>query len=148
MKQKVMAFGTFDYLHAGHENYLKEAAALGDQLIVVVARDRTAESIRGTKPDHNERTRLANIKELPFVTKAVLGDLNDKYKILKKYKPDIIALGYDQFIFTQQLSKVLILFKLNSRIVRLKPYKPDMCKSSLIRKKTIECPSQSLPSVV
>ena len=141
-----MAFGTFDHLHAGHENYLQKAAELGDELIVVIARDRTAESIRGTRPDNKEKKRLAAIRALPNVTKAVLGNLEDKYKVLKKHKPDIIALGYDQFVFTQQLSKVLITLKLNSHIVRLDPYKPDMYKSSLIRKKTLKCPSKSLPN--
>ncbi|MBT5016475.1 adenylyltransferase/cytidyltransferase family protein [Candidatus Peregrinibacteria bacterium] len=146
MKKKVIAFGTFDYLHAGHENYLKKAAELGDQLIVVIARDRTANSIRGKYPDHKEKKRLATVKALPFVTKAVLGDLEDKYKVLKKHKPDIIALGYDQFVFTQQLSKILIGLKLNSKITRLKPYKPEMYKSSLIRKTSLKCPSPSLSS--
>ncbi len=147
MKKKVMAFGTFDYLHAGHENYLKKAAALGEQLIVVIARDRTAESIRGTCPDHSERQRLNRIKALPYVTKAVLGDLNDKYKVLKKHKPDVIVLGYDQFVFTQQLSKVLITLKSAAEIVRLKPYKPEMYKSSIIRETSLKCPSKPLQVV-
>ncbi len=146
MKKKVIAFGTFDHLHAGHENYLKEAAKLGEQLIVVIARDRTANSIRGKYPDHKEKIRLATIKALPYVTKAVLGDLEDKYKVLKKHKPSVIVLGYDQFVFTQQLSKVLIELKLDSQIVRLKPYKPEMYKSSLIRRTSLKCPSPSLSS--
>ncbi len=140
MKKKVMTFGTFDYLHAGHENYLKEARALGDQLIVIVARDRTAESIRGKRPDHSERKRLAAIKALPYVDKALLGDLEDKYKVIKKVKPYIIALGYDQFIFTQQLNRLLIDLKLNTIVMRLKPYHPEMYKSSLI-KRTLSTPA-------
>lgn len=128
-----MAFGTFDYLHAGHENYLRQAAELGDELIVVVARDRTARSIRGFAPDHREKERLKTLRKLPYVTKAVLGEHEDKYKVLRKFKPDIIALGYDQFVFTHPLNKILIDFKLNAKIVRLAPYEPQMYKSSLIR---------------
>ena len=134
MKTKVMAFGTFDYLHAGHEYFLKEASQLGDQLIVVVARDRTAESIRGQKPDHHERQRIANVKTLPFVTKVVLGDHEDKYKVIRKYKPGVIALGYDQFVFTQRLNRVLIDLKLNTQVKRLEPYRPEIYKSSLIKR--------------
>lgn len=128
-----MAFGTFDYLHAGHESYLQNASALGEELIVVVARDRTAGSIRGHAPDHNEKARLKAVQALPYVTKAVLGNHEDKYKVIRQFRPDTLALGYDQFVFTQQLHKVLIGLKLNAQIVRLEPYKPEMYKSSLIR---------------
>lgn len=131
-----MAFGTFDYLHAGHENYLQQAAGLGDELYVVVARDRTAQSIRGFSPDHKEKVRLKMIEAIPYVTKAVLGDIEDKYKVLRKYKPDVIALGYDQFVFTHNLNKILIDYKLNTKIIRLIPYEPQMYKSSLIRART------------
>lgn len=132
-KTRVLAFGTFDYIHAGHENYLNQAAALGDELYVIVARDQTAQSIRGFSPDHKEKTRLKMINALPYVTKAMLGDLEDKYKVLRKFKPDVIALGYDQFVFTHNLNKILIDFKLNTKIVRLASYEPQMYKSSLIR---------------
>jgi FAD synthetase len=133
-KTKVMAFGTFDYLHAGHESYLKQASELGDQLIVVIARDRTANSIRGFEPDHNERKRMNAVKALPFVDKVILGEYDDKYKVIRKNKPNTIALGYDQFVFTHQLNKVLIELKLDTKIVRLESYNPEMYKSSIIRK--------------
>ncbi|MFA5843153.1 MAG: adenylyltransferase/cytidyltransferase family protein [Candidatus Gracilibacteria bacterium] len=133
MKTRVMAFGTFEYLHAGHESYLKKAAELGEELIVVVARDQTAESIRGYQLKRNERQRLKAVEALPFVTKAVLGDAKDKYKVLKKFRPSILALGYDQFVFTQQLPKILINLALDAKIIRLPSYKPEMYKSTLIR---------------
>lgn len=129
-----MAFGTFDYLHAGHEHYLKEARELGDELIVVIARDRTAESIRGKRPDHSERKRAAKLKALPHVTKVILGDLEDKYRVIRKHKPHVIALGYDQFVFTQQLNRTIIDLKLDTVVTRLAAYKPEMYKSSLIKR--------------
>src|SRR3990167_30181 len=133
-RKKVMAFGTFDYLHAGHEHYLKKASELGDELIVVVARDRTAKNIRGKAPDHSEKSRLKTVQQLPFVTKAILGNSDDKYKVIRKHRPTIIALGYDQMIFTQQLHKLLIDLKLNAEIIRLDAYEPQVYKSSLIKK--------------
>lgn len=133
-KMRVMAFGTFDYLHAGHEHYLQKAKELGTELVVVVARDQTAKSIRGYAPDHSEKKRLKQVASLPYVTKAVLGNLKDKYKVIEKYRPNIIALGYDQMVFTQQLHKLLIKLHLNTEIVRLEPYQPDVYKSSLIKK--------------
>lgn len=128
-----MAFGTFDYLHAGHESYLRQAATLGDELIVVIARDRTANNIRGFRPDHPEKNRLKSVAALPNVTKAVLGNHEDKYQVIRKWKPDIIALGYDQFVFTQNLNKIIIDLGLSTRIVRLTPYSPQIYKSSILR---------------
>lgn len=135
-KKKVMVFGTFDYLHAGHENLFTQAAALGDMLIVVVARDETVHRVKGKNPDHPEKKRLAAVKANPFVTKAVLGELGDKHTVIRKYKPDIIALGYDQFVFTYTLKKTLIDANIDAEIVRLKPYNPEIYKSSLMRDRT------------
>ena len=135
---KVLAFGTFDYFHAGHESYLKQAAELGDQLIVVIAQDDTVKRIKGHKPDHSQRKRLKVIKNLPYVSKAVIGSRSDKFKVIKQFKPDIIALGYDQFVFTYQIDKILIKNKLDTKVVRLKPFKPEINKSSIIKKQKCE----------
>lgn len=132
--QKVMCFGTFDFFHAGHDFLLKKAKEMGDYLIVVIARDQTVKRIKGEFPENNEKTRLKQVKEQPSVDKAVLGEINDKYTAIKKYRPDIIALGYDQFVFTQQIEPTLIKNHINAKVVRLEPYKPEMYKSSIIKK--------------
>ena len=129
----VMAFGTFDYFHAGHENYLKQAAALGDKLIVVVARDDTVKKVKNRQPMYSERKRVRDVSNCEHVSKAVLGNADDKYKVIKRYKPDIIALGYDQFVFTYGLRQFFIKEKLDIKIVRLSPFAPQTFKSSLIR---------------
>jgi FAD synthetase len=36
---RVLATGTFDLLHPGHLFYLEQSKALGDELVVIVARD-------------------------------------------------------------------------------------------------------------
>ena len=59
----VMVFGTFDYLHAGHENLFTQAKELGDEIIAIIARDKTVKTIKGELPDHNEKERLKNLKE-------------------------------------------------------------------------------------
>lgn len=128
-----MAFGTFDNFHAGHESYLKQAKALSETLIAVVARDKTVKRIKSKWPDKTERERLNDVKLSGIADKVTLGGLDDKYAIIKKYKPDIIALGYDQFAFTFRLEKFLIDNKINAKIVRMNPYRPNMYKTSLIR---------------
>lgn len=132
-KKTVMAFGTFDYFHAGHENYLRQAARLGDSLIVVVARDETVKKTKGQTPFFNEKKRLRDVAACSYVDKAVLGEEKDKYYVIKKYAPQILALGYDQFVFTYGLEPLLIKEKLNVEIVRLKPFKPETFKSSILK---------------
>ncbi len=129
-----MAFGTFDLFHAGHENYLQQAKKLGDTLIVVIARDETVRKTKGHSPEQNERERAKNVKKSRIADKVILGYHGDKHKVIKKYRPQVIALGYDQFVFTQRLEKTLIDLKLDTTIVRLEPYQPDIYKSSLLRK--------------
>ncbi|MFH1533801.1 MAG: adenylyltransferase/cytidyltransferase family protein [Nitrospirota bacterium] len=144
-KQKlVMVFGTFDYLHAGHENLFSQARKLGETIIAVIARDKTVNNIKGELPDHNEKERLKLLEDTGWADKVVPGDLKDKSKVIKTYKPDIIALGYDQFAFTYGLEKLIIDLNLNTQIDRLAPYRPDMYKSSLLKKKIKEkdCISQ------
>lgn len=130
----VMAFGTFDFLHAGHENFLKQAKKLGDRLLVIVALDNTVKSVKGRPPVHNQSTRLNNLKKSGLVDKAMLGLAGDKHQVILKYKPDIIALGYDQFVFTQTLEKTIINNQISTEIIRLDAYFPQIYKSSLIRR--------------
>jgi FAD synthetase len=126
---KVMVFGTFDIIHPGHLFLLKEAKKMGDQLIVVIARDQTVNEIKKIKSKNKEKDRLKNINDLKIADKVILGNEGDKYQVIRDEKPDVIALGYDQSAFTQGLTKNFSEIK----IVRLKPYKEDIYKSSKFR---------------
>ncbi|MBI2129233.1 FAD synthase [Candidatus Woesearchaeota archaeon] len=129
-----LAFGTFDIIHPGHMNFLKQAKKHADKLVVVVSRDLTVKELKGRFPENNEERRLKNIKKLPYVDEAILGGLgNDKYEIIEKIKPDVIALGYDQFYYTEDLKKELKKRGILADIVRLKPYKEEIYKSSKLR---------------
>ncbi|MCK5211108.1 adenylyltransferase/cytidyltransferase family protein [Candidatus Parcubacteria bacterium] len=123
----IMAFGTFDHLHPGHLSYLEQARRQGDKLIVVVARDVNVEKIKGKKPRQNENIRLARIKELDIVDKAMLGGEKDRLLIVEKNQPDVITLGYDQQVDIRVLKK-----RFKGDVIRLKAYKPEKYKSSKI----------------
>ncbi len=127
--KKVMIFGTYDILHKGHLNFFEQARKYGDNLIVVVARDKTVEKVKGRKPLSNEKKRLKTIRK--YVDKAVLGYIRDKYKIIKLFKPDVICLGYDQKASLKDLKQFKIPIK------RLRSYKPHEYKSSKLRKTNI-----------
>jgi FAD synthetase len=135
-KKLVMAFGTFDYLHAGHENFLKQAKSLGDYLLVILARDNTVQSVKGKAPLYDEKKRLKLLKQTGWADQVILGNHDNKHKVILDYKPSVIALGYDQFVFTQTLQKTLIEHSLDTEIVRLDAYFPQVYKSSLLKPKT------------
>lgn len=92
---RVVATGVFDLLHLGHLHFLEEAKKLGDELIVIVARDSTARK-RKHEPITPEDMRVEMIAALKPVDQAVLGYEDDMLRIIKEVKPDIIALGHDQ----------------------------------------------------
>lgn len=127
-----MCFGTFDILHPGHIFYLQKSKELGDYLIAVVARDANVIKLKGKLPVDNEKERLKKVKKTDLIDKVILGNLKDKYGVIKKYKPDIISLGYDQRVDLKDLQKVF-----TGKIIRQKPYKPKIYKSSKINKNII-----------
>lgn len=126
---KVMVFGTFDKLHPGHVFVLNQAKKLGTCLIVIVARDNTVLKIKGQKPIFNERDRVKNLKKLKIANEVKLGSGGaDKYSVINKYQPKMIALGYDQINFTDKLAAKFPKIK----IKRLKAHKSHIYKSSKI----------------
>lgn len=128
--KKVLAFGTFDILHPGHTHMLKAAKKLGGHLTVIIARDATVCSVKKKKAVFAEKIRLKNLTKLNIADKVRLGCLGNKYKVITDEKPDIIALGYDQKFFVDDLKKVV---GKKVKIVRLKSHKPNIYKSSKLR---------------
>lgn len=132
-----MTFGTFDLFHKGHEFYLKQSQKLGDKLIVIIARDTTVKEIKKFRPADNEQTRLNNVKKTNIAHQVILGNKTNKMKVITDYKPDIIALGYDQTAFIQELEQFIKNSNLNILIVRIPSFKPEQYKSSIIKKQKI-----------
>lgn len=133
MKKLAMCFGAFDGLHAGHEDYFRQAKDLADELFVVVARDQTIVDLEGDLPGTNENDRLEHVLAHPMVDDAKLGYLDDKYRIIEEVRPDVICLGHDQEAFTERLEAELARRGIAATVVRLQPYQPDITKSALLR---------------
>lgn len=134
---RVMATGVFDLLHLGHIHYLEEAKKLGDELVVVVATDKTARE-RKHEPITTQDMRLAMIRSLKPVDRAVLGHEGDIYEIVRELKPDIIALGYDQAYDPERISKDLKDRGIEAKVVRLPEFDHDLSGSRKIMKKVID----------
>lgn len=126
--KKVIAFGSFDPLHEGHMDFFQQAQELGDYLTVVVAPDANIRKLKARDPYQDEEFRLEAVRQIGIINKAILGDKEQYGQTLENEKPDIIAVGYDQSI-PQQLKNDLKKYT----IVTLKPYKPEVFKSSKLR---------------
>ena len=130
---KIMVFGTFDMIHTGHEDLVRQARALANDpyLVVSLARDASVVRIKGAMPRHTEGERLTAIRMHPLVNEALLGDSSGYIEHIKQVAPDIIALGYDQSgEYVQDLEHDLKVAGLTVRIVRLAPFKPEEFKTS------------------
>ncbi|MEI6510508.1 MAG: NUDIX domain-containing protein [Candidatus Uhrbacteria bacterium] len=100
----VLTFGTFDAFHPGHEYVLAKAAALGDRLVVGVARDSHVRELKNKEPRDDERVRLDRILAHPLVSDARLSDEKlGSYEILDDLKPDVVAIGHDQHALRESL---------------------------------------------
>ncbi len=143
-KQKVvLASGTFDLLHYGHVKYLEEAKKIGGknaELIVIVARDSTVKKRRGRKTVMPEDQRRSLVEALKVVDEAILGCEDfDMIKVVKKTKPDIIAVGHDQSDIEKEVRKALLKKGIPIQVVRVGRFgKDELNSSSKIKRKIIE----------
>jgi FAD synthetase len=92
--RKVLATGTFDILHPGHVHYLRESAAEGDELVVIVARESMVD--HKNPPVLPEDQRREMVEALDVVDEAVLGSEDSIFEPLRDIRPDVITLGHDQ----------------------------------------------------
>jgi FAD synthetase len=118
---RVLATGVFDILHPGHVHFLTEARKLGDELVVVVARDSVAQRMKRL-PFIPENIRLAMVASLKPVDRAILGVEGNIYDILTIVKPDIVALGYDQDFNAEEIVREGKKRGLDLKVVRISQY--------------------------
>lgn len=121
---RVMATGVFDLLHPGHVHFLTEARRLGDELVVVVARDQTARRLK-REPYVPEHVRREMVEALKPVDRAVLGSTTDIYQTVVDLRPDIIALGFDQRWDEREIEAECARRGVPAKVVRLSELRHD-----------------------
>jgi FAD synthetase len=146
---RVCAFGTFDIIHLGHLRYLEEAKKLGGpnaELVVVVARDSSVARFKAEPPVFPEKHRVALVAGLKPVDHAVLGHEGpDKFAIIVELQPQILAIGYDQWVNIPQLKEELHRRSLeNIEITRLPEVKDELGSSTSIKKRIAAKTNQKL----
>ncbi|WP_135364339.1 adenylyltransferase/cytidyltransferase family protein [Halosimplex halophilum] len=119
----VVAQGTFDILHPGHLHYLRDAKAMGDRLVVIVA--------RSTNVTHKEPPvvpgpqRREMVAGLAPVDEARLGHPEDIFAPIEELDPAVIALGYDQHHDEEGVRAALAERGIDCEVRRASAYEPD-----------------------
>lgn len=92
----VMTNGCFDLLHAGHIQYLAEAAALGDRLIIAVNDDDSVRRLKGNeRPINPLEQRMIVLSALHDVDWVVPFSEDTPADIIAELLPDILVKGGD-----------------------------------------------------
>ena len=91
----VITYGSFDLLHYGHIQLLKNASALGDKLIVGVSTDEMCLE-KGKQVAFPLEKRMEMVSYLRFVDEVIPEhNMAQKIEDIKQYNVDVFCLGSD-----------------------------------------------------
>ncbi|HET7153188.1 MAG TPA: D-glycero-beta-D-manno-heptose 1-phosphate adenylyltransferase [Candidatus Kapabacteria bacterium] len=95
-KKIVFTNGVFDIIHRGHVQYLMDARALGDVLVVGLNCDSSVKRLKGeTRPVVSESDRafvLSNLKPVDYV---VIFEEDTPLELISEILPDVLVKGGD-----------------------------------------------------
>jgi rfaE bifunctional protein nucleotidyltransferase chain/domain len=95
-KKIVFTNGCFDILHRGHVQYLTQARALGDLLIVGLNADSSVKKLKGNeRPIQSQDDRREILLALKAVDAVEVFYEDTPMELIKKVKPDILVKGGD-----------------------------------------------------
>ena len=125
--------GGFELIHYGHVYTISKARSLGDHLVVSVARDSTIRKRKNREPLVSEEDRVRLLSSLRDVDAAILGVEGDIYVTLQKVKPDIVALGYDQYHMEDEVMREAKRRGMKLRVVRLDSPYPNIKTTRILK---------------
>ena len=92
---RVFRPGVFDLFHVGHLNCVKEAAKLGDYLIIGIQDDRDVEKCKGKKPIIPLQERMEILSSIKGVDEVISYRNADLSKLLNALEINLLAVGDD-----------------------------------------------------
>lgn len=97
----VFTNGCFDLLHPGHIQYLTEAKALGDRLVVGLNSDDSVRRLKGDqRPINALEARRLMLEALKPVDLVIPFDEDTPLALIKVVEPDVLVKGGDYTIET------------------------------------------------
>lgn len=95
-KRIVFTNGCFDILHAGHARYLRQAAKLGDVLMVGVNADASVRKLKGEgRPVQGEKDRAYVLASLACVSYVAIFREDTPAALIGRVVPDVLVKGGD-----------------------------------------------------
>lgn len=130
-KSVVTTNGCFDIVHAGHIQYLNDAASYGDILVVGINSDHVVKTLKGpSRPVQNQQDRLSLIGSLKMVDYAFIFQEDDPRAFLDRLKPQIHIKGGD---YSQNIIEKPIVETHGGKVV-IVPFKKGCSTSNIISK--------------
>lgn len=137
--RRVMIFGTFDGVHDGHRSLFEQASALGDELLVVLARDEHVLELKGHVPTKLIAERLDCVACESEVTRVIEGDEElGSYAVIIEHEPTLVVIGYDQDELLQDLELWLEENKIEIPMHRAAAHMPEVFKTSLLMDRELD----------
>jgi len=88
--------GCFDLLHPGHVQYLADARALGDFLVIGLNSDASVARLKGPgRPLQDQAARAALLLALRSVDAVVLFEEDTPLELITRLRPDVMVKGGD-----------------------------------------------------
>ena len=95
-KNIVFTNGVFDILHRGHVQYLNDARALGDTLVVGLNSDASVKRLKGpSRPVVTESDRAFVLSNLKAVDYVIIFEEDTPYELISEILPNILVKGGD-----------------------------------------------------
>jgi len=117
----VLGHGSFDVLHVGHVDYLRQCSAAGDTVVIALTGDEAIRFRKGEDrpiiPFSQRKTILESIRfvdrvvQTPYISHDQVANL---LELVKAMKPDVFATIYDEFtafteLFDRQQTELAIM---------------------------------------
>jgi rfaE bifunctional protein nucleotidyltransferase chain/domain len=92
----VFTNGCFDLIHRGHIEYLVQARALGDHLVVGLNTDDSVKRLKGAhRPIKDLDTRLHVLASFVFVDAVISFNEDTPMELIRTLRPDVLVKGGD-----------------------------------------------------
>ena len=133
-KKLVVTNGCFDLLHAGHVDYLNEAAALGDILLVGCDSDASVRQLKGSdRPVNPENDRAAVLYALWAVDFVTVFPEKGGRDFIVSSRPHIYTKGGDYSVESLNICERSALEMVGAKI-RILPFKKGRSTSLIINR--------------
>jgi len=128
----VFTNGCFDILHRGHVEYLTEAKACGDKLVIALNSDSSVRGLKGDpRPIQSQEDRAVILDALESVDLVVIFDQETPAEIIKTLLPDVLVKGGD---YTPDTIVGADIVTENGGEVKVIPFRSGQSTSGIVEK--------------